>query len=75
MLLVLLAVLFGRELGVEGGCLRGVSRLVSDADYRDNELAETHDSGAPEEERASAEALDHVERRWGGAHVDDVHRG
>ena len=43
----------------------------SGSDGSDDELADNHSEGTPDEERAAAEALDGPERDGGGADVDD----
>ena len=69
----------GREAG-DGGADKGNERLLTglvlggdgDTDDRDEVLADTHDGGTVEEERAATEPLDTPHTRKGHEHVDDV---
>lgn len=54
---------------------RGMASFMSNADYRNDVLAETHNDGAPDEQGASTEFLHHVERGRGGGNIDNVHNG
>ena len=51
---------------------RGVVHRDGDADDRDEELADAHDDGTPDEEWATAEALDTPHAGEGHEDVHDV---
>ena len=53
--------------------LRSMAGFVSDSHNGDDEFTEGHDSCTIQQQGTTSEALDHVECRWGRAHIDDIH--
>ena len=58
--------------GLTGGVRRCLVESDSHTDNSDDELADEHAGGTPDEERAATEALDRPERDRGGNNVDDL---